>query len=41
LRTITLVGVGAAAFSIVSIIGFEGPDQSWITALIGTGIGFL
>ena len=41
LRTFTLVGVGAAVFSIVSIIGFEGPDQSRIAAQIVTGVGFL
>ncbi len=41
LRTHTLVGVGAAVFSIASIIGFEGPDQSRIAAQIVTGIGFL
>jgi len=41
LRTHTLVGVGAASFSIVSIIGFEGPDQSRLAAQIVTGVGFL
>lgn len=41
LRTFTLVGVGAAVFSIVSIIGFTGPDQSRIAAQIVTGVGFL
>jgi putative Mg2+ transporter-C (MgtC) family protein len=41
LRTHTLVGVGAAVFSIASIIGFEGPDQSRVAAQIVTGIGFL
>ena len=41
LRTFTLVGVGAAVFSVVSIIGFEGPDQSRIAAQIVTGVGFL
>ena len=41
LRTFTLVGVGAAVFSIVSMIGFEGPDQSRIAAQIVTGVGFL
>jgi putative Mg2+ transporter-C (MgtC) family protein len=41
LRTFTLVGVGAAVFSIVSIVGFEGPDQSRIAAQIVTGVGFL
>ncbi len=40
-RTHTLVGVGAAAFSIVSISGFEGPDESRIAAQIVSGIGFL
>lgn len=41
LRTHTLVGVGAAVFSIASIIGFEGADESRIAAQIVTGIGFL
>jgi putative Mg2+ transporter-C (MgtC) family protein len=41
LRTFTLVGVGAAVFSVVSIIGFPGPDQSRIAAQIVTGVGFL
>lgn len=41
LRTHTLVGVGAAVFSVASIIGFEGPDQSRIAAQIVTGVGFL
>lgn len=41
LRTHTLVGVGAAVFSIASIIGFEGPDESRIAAQIVTGVGFL
>ncbi len=41
LRTHTLVGVGAAIFSVASIIGFEGPDQSRIAAQIVTGVGFL
>jgi putative Mg2+ transporter-C (MgtC) family protein len=41
LRTHTLVGVGAAVFSVASIIGFEGPDESRIAAQIVTGVGFL
>jgi len=41
LRTHTLVGVGAAVFSVASISGFEGPDQSRIAAQIVTGVGFL
>jgi len=41
LRTHTLVGVGAAIFSVASIIGFDGPDQSRIAAQIVTGVGFL
>jgi putative Mg2+ transporter-C (MgtC) family protein len=41
LRTHTLVGVGAAVFSVASITGFEGPDQSRIAAQIVTGVGFL
>ncbi len=41
LRTHTLVGVGAAVFSIASITGFEGPDESRIAAQIVSGVGFL
>jgi putative Mg2+ transporter-C (MgtC) family protein len=41
LRTHTLVGVGAAIFSVASIVGFDAPDQSRIAAQIVTGIGFL
>jgi putative Mg2+ transporter-C (MgtC) family protein len=41
LRTHTLVGVGAAIFSVASISGFEGADQSRIAAQIVTGVGFL
>lgn len=41
LRTHTLVGVGAAVFSIASIVGFEGGDESRVAAQIVTGIGFL
>jgi putative Mg2+ transporter-C (MgtC) family protein len=41
LRTHTLVGVGAAIFSVASIVGFEGPDESRIAAQIVTGVGFL
>lgn len=41
LRTHTLVGVGAAIFSVASIAGFDGPDESRIAAQIVTGVGFL
>lgn len=41
LRTHTLVGVGAAVFSVASIVGFDGPDESRIAAQIVTGVGFL
>jgi len=41
LRTHTLVGVGAAIFTIASIISFDGPDESRVAAQIVTGIGFL
>ncbi len=39
-RTHILVGVGAAIFTIVSIIGFDG-DPSRVAAQIVTGVGFL
>jgi putative Mg2+ transporter-C (MgtC) family protein len=41
LRTHTLVGVGAAIFTVASISGFEGPDESRVAAQIVTGVGFL
>lgn len=41
LRTHTLVGVGACIFTIASIHGFDGPDESRVAAQIVTGIGFL
>lgn len=41
LRTHTLVGVGAAVFSLASIVAFDGPDEARIAAQIVTGVGFL
>jgi putative Mg2+ transporter-C (MgtC) family protein len=41
LRTHTLVGVGAAMFTIASITSFEGVDESRVAAQIVTGVGFL
>ncbi len=41
LRTHALVGLGAAMFSVASIVGFDAPDQSRIAAQIVTGVGFL
>jgi putative Mg2+ transporter-C (MgtC) family protein len=46
LRTHTLVGVGAALFTLVSAYGFDDapgskPDPTRISAQIVTGIGFL
>lgn len=41
LRTHTLLGVGAAMFTIVSIASFQGPDESRIAAQIVSGVGFL
>jgi putative Mg2+ transporter-C (MgtC) family protein len=41
LRTHTLVGVGAAMFTIAGIVAFETVDQSRIAAQVVTGIGFL
>ncbi len=41
LRTHTLVGVGAAVFTVASIISFDGPDESRVAAQIVTGVGFL
>jgi putative Mg2+ transporter-C (MgtC) family protein len=41
LRTYSLVGMGAGMFTIASIIGFDGPDESRVAAQIVTGVGFL
>lgn len=41
LRTLALVSIGAALFTIVSIIGFGTADPARVAAQIVTGIGFL
>lgn len=41
LRTLALMSMGAALFSIVSTIGFPGGDPARIAAQIVTGVGFL
>jgi putative Mg2+ transporter-C (MgtC) family protein len=41
LRTLMLVGMGAALFTIISITAFTGDDPTKILAGIVTGIGFL
>jgi putative Mg2+ transporter-C (MgtC) family protein len=41
LRTITLICVGAALFTIVSIYGFSADDTARVAAGVVTGIGFL
>lgn len=42
LRTHTLVGLGAAAFTVTSVIGFAGDiDPTRIAAGIVTGVGFI
>ena len=41
LRTLALIAVGSALFSIVSELGFLGADPSRIAAGIVTGVGFL
>ncbi len=41
LRTLSLVAVGSALFTIVSAFGFETADQSRVAAQIVTGVGFL
>ncbi|MDA0262815.1 MAG: MgtC/SapB family protein [Chloroflexi bacterium] len=41
LRTLSLVAVGSALFTIISAYGFETSDQSRIAAQIVTGVGFL
>jgi len=41
IRTNTLICVGAALFTVVSIYGFEAADPSRVAAGIVTGIGFI
>ncbi len=41
LRTHTLIAIGAALFTLVSIKGFVGGDPSRVAAGVVTGIGFL
>lgn len=41
LRTMSLVSLGAAAFTVISIFGFGQGDPSRVAAQIVTGIGFL
>ena len=41
LRTLSLVALGAALFSIISAFGFDTADQSRVAAQIVTGVGFL
>ncbi|MDN5358639.1 MAG: putative Mg2+ transporter-C (MgtC) family protein [Candidatus Diapherotrites archaeon] len=41
LRTMLLVGTGAALFTVVSIYGFPGSDPSRVASNIVTGVGFL
>jgi putative Mg2+ transporter-C (MgtC) family protein len=40
-RTLGLISVGAAMFSVISILSFPGGDPSRIAAGVVTGIGFL
>ncbi len=41
LRTLTLVAVGAAVFTLVSIFGFEDSDDARVAAQVATGVGFI
>ena len=41
LRTLSLVRLGSAMFTIISAFGFETADQSRVAAQIVTGVGFL
>ncbi len=41
LRTLSLVCLGSALFTIISAFGFETADQSRVAAQIVTGVGFL
>lgn len=40
-RTVTLVSMGAAVFTIVSLYGFEGADTARVAAQVASGVGFL
>ena len=40
-RTLSLVCVGSAGFTLISIYGFQGVDTARVAAQIVTGIGFL
>jgi putative Mg2+ transporter-C (MgtC) family protein len=41
LRTHTLICLGSALFTVVSIFGFTGVDTSRVAAAVVTGIGFI
>ncbi len=41
LRTLSLVALGSALFTIISTFGFDTADQSRVAAQIVTGVGFL
>ena len=41
LRTLSLVALGSALFTIISTFGFETADQARVAAQIVTGVGFL
>ena len=41
LRTLMLVCVGAALFTLISVFGFEKADPARVAAQVVTGIGFL
>ncbi len=41
LRILSMVAVGAALFTVISIYGFEAADHSRVAAQIVTGVGFL
>ena len=40
-RTLALVSMGAATFTIVSIFGFAGSDASRVAAQVASGVGFI
>lgn len=41
IRTVTMVSMGAALFTLASIYGFEGHDPSRVAAQVASGVGFL
>jgi putative Mg2+ transporter-C (MgtC) family protein len=41
IRTLSLVSLGAALFTLASIVGFEDADPARVAAQVATGVGFI